>query len=469
MTQIKVYNSYTRKKEAFNPIDPNNVRMYVCGVTPYDYAHIGNARPAIVFDTLFRFLKTQFPKVTYLRNFTDVDDKIINRANEQGVSPEALSQKFIRIYHADMAKLNVYASDDFETYPHNKDNKIVTSGMKEPLVTGHISEIVAMISVLLEKRHAYVGKSGDVLYDTTTFPEYGKLAGKKLDELNAGARVAVSDDKRNPTDFVLWKSAKPGEPSWPFNDTYADVNAGRPGWHIECSAMIHKRFGHSFDIHAGGEDLQFPHHDCEIAQSKSAFGGDYARFWMHNAFINVGGEKMSKSLGNFTTVHQLLEKYSGEAIRLWMLSTHYRKPIDLTQEALDAAEKSMAGLMRAVAHADDQSVKIPEDFYRALGDDMNTPQALALLYAQAKKAHVGDKQAASVLKAMADVLGLLQQSPEAYLRGGVDASDIDALVAKRDAAKKAQDWAEADQIRDALKRRGVILEDSPQGTTWRKA
>ena len=477
MSDIKFYNSFTRKKEIFNQLKQGEVSMYVCGITPYDYAHIGNARPAIVFDTLYRFLTAMGNKVTYLRNFTDVDDKIIGRANEQGIEPLQLTENFINIYHEDMKKLNVLGAADAPLATGSK--------MKEPKVTEHIQEIVELITILLDKGFAYVGESGDVLYDTKKFADYGMLSNKKLDELIAGMRVEVSEDKKNPTDFVLWKSAKPEEPQWPFNEKYPSVNAGRPGWHVECSSMINKEFGHSFDIHAGGEDLQFPHHECEIAQGKAAYGGEYARYWLHNAFITVDGDKMGKSLGNSKKVRSILENFSGEAIRLWMLSTHYRKPVDLTEEALIAAEKRVSRWFSALKKIENKGINpksakidsnISKDILKELENDLNTPAAISFIDAAVKTINLSDDpKELEVLGARllteANVLGLLQMSPEEYFKGEVQEGDdeIDALVKARNAAKASKNWSEADRIRDELTAKGIILEDSKDGTTWRRA
>lgn len=472
---MKIYNSLTKQKELFTPLKEGEVKMYVCGVTPYDYAHIGNARPAIVFDTLYRYLSAQGNQVTYVRNFTDVDDKIIKRAGEQGLDNwQDLPKKYIDIYHHDMNKLNVLGSAD--------DENII-----EPLVTEHIEDIIKMVKTLLDKGIAYIGKSGDVLYDTTKFADYGALSGNTLEHLQAGQRVAVSDDKKNETDFVLWKSTKINEPmSWSFDYEDKDgnkVNAGRPGWHIECSAMALEHLGESFDIHGGGEDLKFPHHECEIAQSKGACGGEHARYWMHNAFINVDGEKMSKSLGNFKTIHSLLEKYSGEAIRLWMLSTHYRKPVDLTEEALERAEnkvKSWYLVLKKLEEIEgdfEMEASISAEFETALNDDLNTPLALSVFEADLKKLNKaldqeGDVESNLIANVVieAEILGLLQLSSDEFLRGGVDLEiDVDALVEKRNQAKASKDWATADKIRDELKAHGIVLEDGSGGTTWRKA
>lgn len=479
---MRIYNSFTKSKVDFIPLNEGEVKMYVCGVTPYDYAHIGNARPAIVFDTLYRFLKAQDYAVTYVRNFTDVDDKIINRANEQGLENwQDLPEKFIKIYHQDMKNLNVLGYAD----EANAENK-TGSHILEPRVTEHIEDIIVMVKTLLDKKIAYIGKSGDVLYDTNKFPDYGKLSGNILQNLDTGQRVAVSDDKRNETDFVLWKSTKEGEQmSWLFDykdDEGQVVNAGRPGWHIECSAMSKEHLGESFDIHGGGEDLKFPHHECEIAQSIGAGSeeAEFARYWMHNAFINVDGEKMSKSLGNFKTVHSLLEKYSGEAIRLWMLSTHYRKPIDLTEGALASAEKKLKSfyltLQRVLKLEGEFEIEadFSDSFVDALTDDLNTALALSLIEASMKSINknldankpLDERMLATVLYE-ANTLGLLQQNPEAFLQGGVNL-DVDALVQKRVEAKANKNWAEADKIRDELVAQGIILEDGTNGTSWRK-
>lgn len=484
---MKIYNSLTKKKEEFAPITKGEVKMYVCGVTPYDYAHIGNARPAIVFDTLYRFLKAQGHKVTYVRNFTDVDDKIIKRANELGLDDwKKLPKEYIGIYHNDMQRLNVLGSSEDEN-------------ILEPRVTEHIEDIIKMVKTLLDKDIAYIGKSGDVLYDTTKFADYGALSGNTLEQLQAGQRVAVSEDKRNPTDFVLWKSTKVGEPmSWEFNYEDKDgnkVNAGRPGWHIECSAMALEHLGESFDIHGGGEDLKFPHHECEIAQSKGACGGDHARYWMHNAFINIDGEKMSKSLGNFKTINSLLEKYSGEAIRLWMLSTHYRKPLDLTEEALERAERKVRSWFNASEFMDMTGKTAEVDklnhytyeydkhkaFELALSNDLNTPQAIAVVESVVGDINLAKQECRASDVALAQsVLGSfllrLGVTFEDYIlqinrikNNLISSSYVESMIEMRNNAKENKDWATADDIRNKLKVEGIVLEDGPNGTTWRKA
>lgn len=481
---MKIYNSLEKSKVDFEPVIPGEISMYVCGVTPYDYAHIGNARPAIIFDTLYRFLKAQGNKVTYVRNFTDVDDKIIARANEGNGNWQALTQKYIEIYHNDMAALNVYSSGDKQNYPNST---LTSPDIIEPKVTKHIPEIIEMIKILLENGHAYVSKAGDVLYNTTKFAEYGKLSGNCLENLNMGQRIAVSTDKKHEADFVLWKSVKENEPmQWDFD--YTDnkgnaVNAGRPGWHIECSAMSKKLLGETFDIHGGGEDLKFPHHECEIAQSKGSCGDDaeFARYWMHNAFINVGGEKMSKSLGNFKTIHGLLEKYSGEALRLWMLSTHYRKPVDLTEQALEQAEKKIKSWYLTLSKFEGEWCAVEpkenlhtESFISSMQDDLNTAEALAGLHntmSDLNKIESLGNDGLWVLEGLKYrfiSLGLILQKPSVFLKGDTEI-DVDALVKQRDQAKANKDWALSDEIRDDLKAQGIVLEDGANGTTWRKA
>lgn len=454
---IKFYNTLKNKKETFTPRETGKVGMYVCGITPYDLAHIGNARPAVVFDTLFRFLKEIGYDTTYVRNFTDVDDKIINKMNDTGESLKEVTEKYISIYLEDMDALNV------STPTH------------QPKVTETIDEIVEIIRKNVENGFAYVTDSGDVMYDITKFEKYGQLSNKKLDELNAGERVAVNKEKKNPGDFALWKAAKPGEPFWesPWSN-------GRPGWHIECSAMSEKLLGPQFDIHGGGEDLQFPHHENEIAQSHAANCNTcsdyrYVNYWLHNAFINVGGEKMSKSLGNFTTVHELLEHYHGEVLRFWILSTHYRKPLDLNDEALAQAKANVKTLYTALLTAYGKAGEVKENvinrFNEALADDLNTSAAVAIMFEEAKAANKGDVSAAITLREMGNVMGLLQHDAESYLRGGEadDELEIMALVVKRGDAKEAKDWATADKIRDELTARGIVLEDKPNGDTfWRR-
>lgn len=456
MKNITLYNTLTREKEAFVPLVPGKVGLYVCGVTPYDDSHIGHARVYTVFDTFYRFLKAIGFDVTYVRNFTDIDDKIIQRAKEQGRDPLVLSEQFIGHYHEDMDALNVLNRDI--------DDKIV-----EPKVSTHMLDIVALIDTLVEKGIAYVTSSGDVNYDISQFDthRYCQLSRKKLDDLVAGARVAVSDEKRNPGDFALWKAAKEGEPESVRFQPPKGAKEGRPGWHIECSAMSKKYLGETFDIHGGGEDLQFPHHSNEIAQSEAAHECEYVKTWMHNAFITVGGEKMSKSLGNFVTIRDALKKYSGEAIRLWILQTHYRKPVDFSDTALEAAETRLRRLYKKLEGAPLEGGEVPQDVMEALADDLNTPVALSLL----EKA-----ESAAEIKAVGDLLGIFQMRPEEYLKGswkqaegeGLNDDQIDAFITERNNARANKDFATSDKIRDDLAAQGVVLEDGPGGTTWRR-
>lgn len=459
---IYLFNTYSRKKQLFVPRVAGQVGMYVCGITPYNYAHIGNARPAVVFDTLFRFLQAVGYHVTYVRNFTDVDDKIINRAAEEGVSPQQISEKYINIYLEDMQKLNV-------SLPTH-----------QPKVSETIPEIIRLIEKNIRNGFAYVAPHGDVMYSVENFIHYGKLSAQNLNDLQAGARVAVEEGKRHPADFVLWKKAKPGEPSWP-----SPWGEGRPGWHIECSAMSEKFLGPQFDIHGGGEDLQFPHHENEIAQSYAAHcttceNYQYAAYWVHNAFVNINGDKMSKSLGNFKTVHSLLAQHPGETLRFWLLSGHYRKPIDLTDHALQSAQGALESLYMALEKTPPEATetttepaRVPDAlhaFYAALANDLNTPEALALCFEEAKQANKGNRQASANLKAMGKVLGLLQQPPRQFLQQGsaVDTAEIETLLQQRNEAKQAKNYTKADAIRAQLLAQGVVLEDTPTGTTWRR-
>jgi len=455
---IHLHNTLSRRKEAFAPIDPANVRLYVCGPTVYDFAHIGNARPVVVFDTLYRLLRHVYGErqVTYVRNITDVEDKIIAAANANGEPIDALTRRTAVAYHEDMAALNALPP----TF--------------EPRATEHIDGMVAMIATLIERGFAYAAE-GHVLFNVPSMGEYGKLSGRSLDEMIAGARVEVAPYKKHPADFVLWKPAKAGEPGWD-----SPWGRGRPGWHIECSAMSKALLGETFDIHGGGIDLIFPHHENEIAQSRCAHqGAPLARYWMHNGFVQVNGEKMSKSLGNFFTVRELLEEgHRGEAIRLALLSAHYRQPLDITRDGLAEAKATLDRFYAALdkAEAGSEPAEPPFDLLTALEDDLNTPLALAHLHellARLNKA--GDagarKTAAAALKRGGALLGLLQQSPEIWLKGvpGGEANDIEAAIAARAAARKARDFKEADRIRQDLAARGILLDDGPAGTTWRRA
>jgi len=457
---LKIYNDLSRSKETFEPLQPGKVNLYVCGMTVYDLCHLGHARVMVVFDVVYRYLKAVDYDVTYIRNITDIDDKIINRANENGEPFHELTERFIQAMHEDSDALGIIPPD------------------AEPKATDHIAEIISMCEKLIEKGHAYVADNGDVYYDVYSFPTYGKLSGKSLDDLQAGARVEPGDVKRNPLDFALWKSAKPDEPSWqsPWGD-------GRPGWHIECSAMSTKALGDTFDIHGGGADLTFPHHENEIAQSEGATGHPFVKYWMHNGFVRINDEKMSKSLGNFFTVREILERYQAEEVRYFILTSQYRSPLNYGDEHLDNARNALTrfytalrGLPEATPTADSQFEK---DFHAAMQDDFNTPEALATLFElvrEINRVRAEDETAAAALGALlrqlGDLIGILQSDAESYLRGGASANDgdaeIDALVAQRNEAKANKDWGTADEIRNKLQEMGIVLEDGPSGTTWRR-
>ena len=457
---LKIYNDLSRSKETFEPLQPGKVNLYVCGMTVYDLCHLGHARVMVVFDVVYRYLKAVGYDVTYIRNITDIDDKIINRANENGEPFHELTERFIQAMHEDSDALGIIPPD------------------AEPKATDHIAEIISMCEKLIEKGHAYVADNGDVYYDVYSFPTYGKLSGKSLDDLQAGARVEPGDVKRNPLDFALWKSAKPDEPSWqsPWGD-------GRPGWHIECSAMSTKALGDTFDIHGGGADLTFPHHENEIAQSEGATGHPFVKYWMHNGFVRINDEKMSKSLGNFFTVREILERYQAEEVRYFILTSQYRSPLNYSDEHLDNARNALTrfytalrGLPEATPTADSQFEK---DFHAAMQDDFNTPEALATLFElvrEINRVRAEDETAAAALGALlrqlGDLIGILQSDAESYLRGGASANDgdaeIDALVAQRNEAKANKDWGIADEIRNKLQEMGIVLEDGPSGTTWRR-
>lgn len=457
---LKIYNDLSRSKETFEPLQPGKVNLYVCGMTVYDLCHLGHARVMVVFDVVYRYLKAVGYDVTYIRNITDIDDKIINRANENGEPFHELTERFIQAMHEDSDALGIIPPD------------------AEPKATDHIAEIISMCEKLIEKGHAYVADNGDVYYDVYSFPTYGKLSGKSLEDLQAGARVELGDLKRNPLDFALWKSAKPDEPSWqsPWGD-------GRPGWHIECSAMSTKALGDTFDIHGGGADLTFPHHENEIAQSEGATGHPFVKYWMHNGFVRINDEKMSKSLGNFFTVREILERYQAEEVRYFILTSQYRSPLNYSDEHLDNARNALTrfytalrGLPEATPTADTQFEK---DFHAAMQDDFNTPEALATLFElvrEINRVRAEDEAAAAslgaLLRQLGDLIGILQSDAESYLRGGASANDgdaeIDALVAQRNEAKANKDWGTADEIRNKLQEMGIVLEDGPSGTTWRR-
>ena len=475
MTQLHLHNSLTRAKEAFAPIDPGHVRLYVCGPTVYDLAHLGNARPVVVFDALSRLLRRLYPRLTYVRNITDVDDKINARAAESGEPIAAITARTVADFHADMAALGALPPDE------------------EPRATQSIAPMVALIERLIARGHAYAAE-GHVLFSVPSFPDYGALSGRSLDELVAGARVDVAPYKRDPGDFVLWKPSDEATPGWD-----SPWGRGRPGWHIECSAMSWQALGEVFDIHGGGHDLLFPHHENEVAQSRCAFGTSrMANVWLHNGMLRVDGEKMSKSLGNFLTVRDILTRgaWAGEAFRLLLLRTHYRADLDFTFAGLDEAKAELddgyAMLARAVSPADGHDLTrdaMVDWALEPLLDDLNTPLALArlrdlrtlenvasvggsatsVLHRIAKPWPVVAGLAAEAFREAAAVLGLYPSEPAAWLRGEEDNGWVDQAIVDRLAARKARDFAAADRIRDDLKARGILLEDGPQGTTWRRA
>ena len=456
--QIALTNTLTRRKEAFEPADPKRVTMYVCGPTVYAHAHIGNARPPVVFDVLFRLLRHFYGEaaVIYARNYTDIDDKIIAAAAKSGVAIDEITRKFERIYEADMGALGVLEPT------------------LKPRATAHVGDMIALIEKLIANGHAYVANSG-VYFIVGSDADYGKLSGRSQDELLAGARVEGEDDKRSPSDFALWKTAKPGEPAWD-----APFGAGRPGWHIECSAMIEKEMGSPIDIHGGGIDLIFPHHENEIAQSESAHGHALARFWLHNGFLTMDREKMSKSIGNIITPRELLDDgWQGETIRWALLSAHYRAPLDWSEDLLKQAQASLDRLYGALLRLKEvkaDEAAAPEAFVSALADDLNTPAAIAELSALVTNANNAKKPAEQAkakgeLLAAARLLGVLAQDPERWFRAsfGEDAArEIDALVAERVAARQAKDYAKSDALRDELAARGVEVMDSATGSTWRR-
>ncbi|MBY0294720.1 MAG: cysteine--tRNA ligase [Methylobacterium sp.] len=450
---LRLYNTLSRAKEPFAPIDPGNVRMYACGPTVYDAAHIGNARPIIVFDLLFRLLRRLYGEahVTYVRNVTDVDDKINARAAERGISIRTLTDETLAAFHADLRALGVLMPDDVNR-PGGRAVFI------EPRATDHIREMVEMAERLVAAGHAYVAED-HVLFDVPSMPEYGTLSKRPLDEMEAGARVDVAPYKRSALDFVLWKPSKPGEPAWPSPCGIAAP--GRPGWHIECSAMSWKHLGETFDIHAGGIDLVFPHHENEVAQSRCCFGTPVmAHVWLHNGFLQVEGEKMSKSLGNFVTLREVLADWPGEVVRLAMLRTHYRQPIDWTLRGLEEAGRTLERWYAAVGDAA-PAADLPGPVREALLDDLNTPAALSELH------RLDDPGA---LKAGAGAMGLLQttrsaREQAAVAAAGLDVAVVERLIAERGAARSAKNWAESDRLRDALAALGVTVKDNKDGTT----
>jgi cysteinyl-tRNA synthetase len=481
---IKIYNTLTRRKEPLRPIEENHVKLYVCGITSYDYCHIGHARSALVFDMVVRYLRYRGLKVTFVRNFTDIDDKIINRANEQGIDSASLALRFIDEFYTDMDALGTLRPD------------------LEPKATEHIPEMINLIEDLINKDMAYPS-NGDVYFRVERFTGYGRLSGRGLEDLQAGARVEVNEKKEHPMDFVLWKGAKPGEPKWssPWGE-------GRPGWHIECSAMSRKYLGETFDIHGGGKDLVFPHHENEIAQSCGASGKPFANLWMHHGFVTIKDEKMSKSLGNFLTIRDVLKQYEPEVLRLFIFSTQYRNPLDFTETALQDARSGLERMYECLAQVDGLPAEgsagpssiagqdrlglesLTTRFHEAMDNDFNTAQALAHLFDTVKslnkilralpeKPLAEDlsllRTTAALFRNLAGVLGLVQQDPATVVAGnkakemaGIDLSveKIEQLIAQRNQARAAKDWAASDEVRDSLLAHRIVLKDSPEGTTW---
>ncbi len=457
---VQIYNTLTRQKQQFKPLVDGKIGMYVCGITIYDYCHVGHARTYVSFDVMNRFLRHSGFDVTYVRNITDVDDKIIKRANENGEAIDALTVRMTKAMHEDFAALNMLPADI------------------EPTVTGHMNEIIEMIERLIMKKHAYVASNGDVLFDVSTFEQYGSLSQQDLEMLQAGARVDVAEGKDDPLDFVLWKKAKVDEPSWssPWGE-------GRPGWHIECSAMSNKHLGAHFDIHGGGSDLQFPHHENEIAQSCCATGEKYVNTWIHTGMVQVNKEKMSKSLGNFFTLRDVLKEYDRESVRFFLINGHYRSQLNYSTENLEQARAAMERIYTALRGVEVIETSLENEyvarFNAAMNDDFNTPEALPVIFELAKEINrLKDDDAnqagqlAYILKTLGEILGIAQQDPESFLQGEQaddEVAHIEALIAKRNQARASKDWAAADEARDALNALGVVLEDSAGKTTWRKA
>lgn len=455
---LKLYNTMSARKEIFEPLVPDTVTMYVCGPTVYNLAHIGNARPVVVFDILFRLLQTQYQSVTYARNITDVDDRIITAAHEGKRSIESVTEEFTAKYREDMAQLNALPPT------------------LEPCATHNIDAMIELTRTLIEKGHAYESQR-HVLFAVESMPDYGKLSKRSLDDMLAGARVEVADYKRHPGDFVLWKPSAPQDPGWD-----SPWGRGRPGWHLECSAMIRAHLGDTIDIHGGGRDLIFPHHENEIAQSRCAHGGDYVRYWMHNAFMDIDGEKMSKSLGNFRTVRDLLQSYRGEVLRFALLSAHYRTPLNFSAELLEHARATLDSFYSTLRDVRDIKVNTEvcladEPFYQALNDDLNTPVAIAELHALAKQLHKARPDEKATLKARilaaGSMLGILEQDPaqwlqEAASKDAISVTAIEALIKERHDAKLARNYARADEVRTALLAQGVVLEDAREGTQWKR-
>ncbi len=465
---MQIYNTLSRKKEAFTPIEAGKVKMYVCGMTVYDYCHLGHARVLVAFDVISRYLRAKGYELTYVRNITDIDDKILRRADENGEAYTALTERFIAAMHEDAERLGIAPPD------------------AEPRATGHIEDILAMIARLIERGFAYAADNGDVYYRVSRFEGYGKLSGKKPDELLSGARIAVDEAKEDPRDFALWKAAKSGEVSWP-----SPWGEGRPGWHIECSAMSTCCLGDNFDIHGGGPDLVFPHHENEIAQSEAATGKPYANTWMHAGAVRVDNEKMSKSLGNFFTIREILDKYHPEVVRYFLISSHYRSAINYSEDNLQIARQNLERFYHALKGLPVEPVtpynELPADnryvqrFDAAMSDDFAAPEALAVLFdlvrelnnARAAGEDAAVTEQAALLRSLGAILGILGCEAEAFLQAGsageLSAEEIESLIAERVQAKKDRDFARADGIRAQLLEGGVVLEDSREGTTWRRA
>jgi cysteinyl-tRNA synthetase len=475
--KIRIFNTLTKKKELFEPVEPGKVRMYVCGPTVYDSSHVGHARSVVVFDVIVRYLRSQGYDVTYVRNFTDIDDKIIKRANETGIEPKELAEKYIKEFYEDMDALNVQRAT------------------LEPKATEHIRDIIHVVQRLIQKNKAYP-LDGDVYFSVESFKEYGKLSGRKLEDMEAGARVAVDERKRNPFDFALWKSAKPDEPSWD-----SPWGKGRPGWHIECTAMSSSLLGETIDIHGGGKDLVFPHHENEIAQSEAAFGKNFVRYWIHNGFVNINQEKMSKSLGNFLLIKDIIKTYHPESVRLFLLSNHYRSPVDFNEKAMEEAsvalEKIYTFLERAEGqiekpiHTEDKTGQLWQEFCDAMNDDFNTAQGIGALFSAIrnfnrcldKSGHNLSGKDSEEIKTgylnvieIGKILGILQRSPRSYFeekikkgikKKAIDPELIEKMIQKRTEARKSKDWAKADKIRDELLEMNIVLEDRVDGTVWK--
>ena len=468
---LQIYNTLSRQKETFTPINPGKVGLYVCGCTVYDLCHIGHGRTYISFDNIARYLRFSGYEVNYVRNITDVEDKIINRAKENNETPEELTERTIAAMHQDFDALNMVRPD------------------LEPRVTTHMDEIITMIETLVAKKYAYVAGAnaqssgqGDVLFDVSSYADYGKLSGQNLEQLQSGSRVEIDKNKNNPLDFVLWKSAKPGEPSWssPWGE-------GRPGWHIECSAMNAKELGHHFDIHGGGSDLTFPHHENEIAQSCCALDTPYVNYWMHTGMVQVDQEKMSKSLGNFFTIRDVLTQYDAETVRFFLTTGHYRSQLNYSTDNLTQASSSVERIYTSLRdvkipsnHVLDKDLSFVKQFCQAMDDDFNTPQALAVFFEISKELNVAKAannealagELAATLVALGDIVGLLQLDPAAFLQGDNDndeVAEIEALIVQRNQARIDKDWALADDARDKLNAMNIVLEDSAGKTTWRKA